>query len=313
MKNVLVTGGAGFIGSHVVDLLIDRGYNVTIVDNMSMGREANLHPDAYFVKMDIRDNTVHSLWAEKKFELMVHTAAQMNVRASVEDPCFDADVNLVGLLNLLEAGRKNGLKRVVFTSTGGAAYDDEVEFPTPETAPARPVSPYGIGKIASELYLNYYLKQYGISYGALRLGNVYGPRQNPFGEAGVIAIFATMLLKGKQPTINGDGLQTRDYVYCGDVARALVTALEAEFSDVCNIGTSIETNVVELFDLIRDAAGSDYERKHGPAAPGEVRRSCLANGKAKAVFGWEPEKDLKSGIEETVEFFKRFEKDETVR
>ena len=273
--NVLVTGGAGFIGSHVADRLLASGHQVSILDNLSTGRDANLLPDVPFYKMDIRDKDVHDLWEEKKFDAMMHLAAQMDVRKSVEDPSYDADVNLRGLLNLMEAGRKSGLKKIVFAFSGGAGYDDSVPFPTPETVPARPVSPYGIAKISSDLYLNYYHVQYGIPFVALRLGNVYGPRQNPFGEAGVIAIFSNRLLKGEPAKINGDGLQTRDYVFCKDIARAFALGLNYDKVDTFNIGTAIETDVVHLFNLIREAASSQQTPEHIEGKPGEVRRSCL--------------------------------------
>jgi len=310
---VLVTGGAGFIGSHVVDLLIEDGHAVTILDNLSTGRRANLHPDATFIEMDIRSSEVHSLWEGERFEAMIHLAAQMDVRKSVENPAFDADNNILGLLNLMEAGRRYGLRRVVFSSSGGAGYDDSVPFPTPETVPPRPVSPYGIAKISSELYLNYYRHAYGVSYTALRLGNVYGPRQNPFGEAGVIAIFSRYLLEGKQPVINGDGRQTRDYVFCRDVARAMMLALNSDVNDSFNVGTSRETSVVELFDLINAASGARVERQFGPGKPGEVTRSCLSYSKIEEELGWKPQMPLEKGIAETVRFFERQLKDENAR
>ncbi len=303
---ILLTGGAGFIGSHVADLLFAQGHDVVVLDNLSTGRLSNVPEGATFVEMDIRSDEVDAFWEQHKFEAMVHCAAQMNVRFSVEDPMFDSDVNIRGILNLLEAGRKHGLKKVVFTSTGGAAYDDNGPFPTPESTPAYPVSPYGIAKVATELYLRYYKIQYGIDYVALRLGNVYGPRQNPLGEAGVVAIFSRRMLEDQQAFINGDGLQTRDYVFCKDVARAILLGLESTKTGVFNIGTSIETNVVELFRLVCDAAASTMEEKHASAAPGEVRRSCLDASLAQAELGWKPEVSLKDGIDQTVEFFRSF-------
>lgn len=313
MKKILLTGGAGFIGSHVADWLLDHHYEVTVLDNLCTGKKSNLPASVELVEMDIRDQAVHSLWEERKFNSLIHLAAQMDVRKSVEDPLYDSDVNIRGSINLLEAGRKNGLERVIFTSTGGAGYDDNVPFPTPETAPSNPVSPYGIGKITTEHYLRYYRKEYGISFVALRLSNVYGPRQNPHGEAGVIAIFSRKLLEGKQPVIYGDGLQTRDYVFCKDVASAIGTALESDKSDIFNIGTSVETSVVQLFDLIREHAGSDLPVKHAPARGGEVRRSVLDYTKAVKEIGWTPRVQLDRGIRETVEFFSRQIKDPLAR
>ncbi|HEB83522.1 MAG TPA: NAD-dependent epimerase/dehydratase family protein, partial [Bacteroidetes bacterium] len=291
--NILLTGGAGFIGSHVGDMLIADGHQVTILDDLSTGRRSNVPPGAEFIEEDIRSRSIHALWADRRFDTLVHLAAQMDVRKSVKDPVFDADVNIRGTLNLVEAGRENGLGRVVFTSTGGAGYDDNVPFPTPETVPARPVSPYGIAKIATEMYLRYYHLEHSIPYVALRLGNVYGPRQNPHGEAGVIAIFSQRLLAGQTALINGDGLQTRDYVYVGDVADAVRRALSYNGVGSLNVGTSIETSVVELFRMIRDAAGVDVEEVHGPGKPGEVRRSCLANDLIRREMGWEPRVPLR--------------------
>ncbi len=311
--NILLTGGAGFIGSHVADQLLERGHEVTIVDNLVTGRRSNPPVEVEFIEMDIRSGEIADLWAERKFEGMIHLAAQMDVRKSVEDPCFDADVNIRGSLHLMETGRANGLKRVIFSSTGGAAYDDEVPFPTPETAPARPVSPYGIAKMTTEQHLRFYHREYGIPYMALRLGNVYGPRQNPHGEAGAVAIFSRKLLDGEEAVINGDGLQTRDYVYCDDAARALVEALENDEVGSFNVGTSTETNVVELFAMINHAAGADAPEKHGPAKPGEVRRSSLAIDLIKDTLGWEPVVGLREGIGRTVDFFRRQMDDPDIR
>ncbi len=310
---ILVTGGAGFIGSHVVDMLIEENHEVHVIDNLSTGVKSNLHEDAIFHEIDIRSDEVFELWEQERFEIMVHLAAQMNVRKSVEDPRFDADVNLLGMINLMEAGRKSGLKRVVFSSTGGAAYDDNVPFPTPETSPARPVSPYGIGKMATELYLNYYNKEYGIEYTALRLGNVYGPRQNPHGEAGVVSIFVERLLKGEKAIINGDGLQTRDYVFCKDVARAINLAINSNVVDYFNVGTSIETNVVDLFHAIKKSTSSNFPEKHGESMPGEVRRSSLDYNKIKKALQWKPLVSFSDGIAMTVEYFRRKLKDSSAR
>jgi len=306
--NILVTGGAGFIGSHVADRLIADGHEVTIVDDLSTGSRRNLPLPAQFIEMDIRDPKIRQLWAEHRFEVMCHLAAQMDVRKSVEDPLFDADVNIRGTLNLLEAGRCFGLKKVIFASSGGAGYDDFVPFPTPETIPPRPVSPYGIAKITTELHLRFYRREYGIDYIALRLGNVYGPRQNPFGEAGVIAIFSNRMLKGEPATINGDGLQTRDYIYVSDVVNAFILALSGEQNEEFNIGTGKETNVVELFQMICGACGTNTDEIHGPAKPGEVHRSCLANDKAARRLNWIPTVKLDDGVRRTVEFFRQQDK-----
>ncbi|RJO69633.1 MAG: NAD-dependent epimerase/dehydratase family protein [Myxococcales bacterium] len=302
---VLVTGGAGFIASHVADKLIAEGHRVAVLDNLITGRRSNAPPEARFFEMDIRDPAIAGLWAAERFEALVHAAAQMDVRKSVDDPRFDADVNLLGLINLMEAGRRHGLKRVVFTSTGGAAYDDTVPFPTSEAVWPRPVSPYGVAKMASEMYLYYYQSEYAVPALSLRFGNVYGPRQNPHGEAGVVAIFARRLLAGQACTINGDGKQTRDYVFVADVARAAVAALESEATGSFNVSTGVETDVVALYESIREAVGVSMAAAHGPAKSGEVRRSCLDNRKIKTALGWTPQAAVADGVARTVEFFRR--------
>ncbi|MBD3166467.1 NAD-dependent epimerase/dehydratase family protein [bacterium] len=301
--HILVTGGAGFIGSHICDALIANGHTVSVVDNLSTGTMDNLPDGVSFHKLDIRDSGVEALWAKERFDLMIHTAAQMDVRKSVEDPVYDADVNLKGTLQLLEAGRKNGLKKVVFLSSGGAGYDDSVPFPTPESVPMRPVSPYGIAKATTELHLRFYHIEYDIQYIALRLGNIYGPRQNPHGEAGVIAIFCNRLLQDQSVTIHGDGMQTRDYVYVGDVVRAVEAAMKTDFNGSLNIGTSVETNVVDLYQALRDASRIDKDPVHGPAKPGEVRRSCLDVSQAEAILGWKAQVPFHEGVKRTWEFF----------
>ncbi|MBZ0264890.1 NAD-dependent epimerase/dehydratase family protein [bacterium] len=301
---ILVTGGAGFIGSHVAELLLAEGHDISIIDDLSTGFERNLPSGAKFYQYDIRDRSFENIWQREKFEVMCHLAAQMNVRRSVEDPLFDADVNIRGTLNLLEIGRLHNLKKVIFASSGGAGYDDEVPFPTPETEPARPVSPYGIAKITTELHLRYYARDFGLSYVALRLGNVYGPRQNPHGEAGVVAIFSKLLLEGKSPVINGDGLQTRDYLYVDDVAQAFLRALKYSENDVFNIGTGEELNVNDIHSILSKVLNIESEAVHGPAKLGEVRRSCLAIKRARAELGWEPQMSVEEGFKKTLEYFR---------
>lgn len=314
MMNILITGGAGFIGSHVADVMLGEGHSVTVIDDLSAGKISNIPEGAEFVQMDIRDrDSVEKLWAEKKFDVMLHLAAQMDVRRSVADPIFDAQVNVIGLLTLLETGRKHGLKKVVFSSTGGAGYDDNVPFPTSEEVPANPVSPYGIAKNVSERYLGFYGRTYGLRWTALRLGNIYGPRQNPHGEAGVIAIFAKRLIEGHSPRINGDGLQTRDYVFVKDVARAFSLALKKDYQGFVNIGTSIETNVVQIAELLRSALDSEVMIEHGPEAPGEVRRSVLDITLAGKVLDWKPQVSVQEGIKTTAEFFIKQAADPDVR
>jgi UDP-glucose 4-epimerase len=313
-RKILVTGGAGFIGSHVADRMLEIGHEVTVVDDLSTGVRSNVPGAAEFIELDIRDaGRVENLFSEHRFDAMLHLAAQMDVRRSVADAVFDAEVNIFGLLNLLNAGEKYGLKRVIFSSTGGAGYDDDVPFPTPESEPANPVSPYGITKNTSERYLRFFGREHGLGWCALRLGNIYGPRQNPHGEAGVIAIFTRKLLDGGVPRINGDGLQTRDYVYVSDVVKAFELALESDVNDFFNIGTAKETSVVELYNQILKAAELHVKAEKGPPAAGEVRRSCLANDKAKEILGWSPEVSMAEGIRATVEFFRRQQQKPDVR
>ena len=239
-------------------------------------------------------------------EIIFHLAAQMDVRRSVADPAFDAQVNLVGFLNLIESARKHGLKRVIFSSTGGAIYGEQDEFPCNEDHPRRPVSPYGVAKLATEAYLFFYKVEYGIDYLALRFGNVYGPRQDPHGEAGVVAIFCGRILDGKPVTIYGDGTQTRDYVYVGDVVRAVVAAAKSSASGIAlNIGTGIETNVNDLYSTLAGIADFPTRAEHAAARPGEQKRSVISPARAEQELGWRPEKKLADGLEETFKYFKQ--------
>jgi len=301
---ILVTGGAGFIASHVADAFVAAGHQVSILDDLSSGKRGNLNAQATFYQLDVRDAAVTDVMRRERPEVLCHHAAQMDVRRSVADPIFDAQVNLVGLLNLLEQGRQHGLKRVLFSSTGGAIYGEQDVFPAPETHPTAPLSPYGVAKLASERYLFFYSVAYGISYVALRYGNVYGPRQNPHGEAGVVAIFAEKLLRGEQPVINGDGKQSRDYVYVGDLVRANLAALTSAFSGAVNLGTGIETDVNSIFRHLRTLCGSNAPEQHGPAKPGEQMRSVIDNALAQRVLGWRPQVSLEDGLRETVAFFR---------
>lgn len=308
-RKVLVTGGAGFIGSHVVDALLTEGADVHILDNLVTGKQENIPAAATFHKLDICSPDVVGIFERERFAAMVHLAAQMDVRKSVADPVFDANVNVLGLLNLLEAGRASGLQKVVFSSTGGAIYGEPSPSingggPQPESHPERPKSPYGITKLVSEHYLRFYEETYGLPSVALRFANVYGPRQNPHGEAGVVAIFTQRLLKGEQPTINGPGDQTRDYVFVGDVVRAVVSGLAHHGSAVVNIGTGIETDVNVLFGHLNCLTGSAAEEKHGAGMPGEQQRSVLDASHAAATLGWRAEVSLEDGLAATVEWFK---------
>jgi UDP-glucose 4-epimerase len=303
--NILVTGGAGFIASHIVDAYLAGGHQVTIVDNLSTGKRTNINPAAEFHNVDIRDaEALAKVITPGKFDVVNHHAAQMDVRRSVADPVYDASVNIVGVLTLLEASVKSGVKRVVFASSGGAIYGEQEVYPAPETHPTRPISPYGVAKLSTELYLFYYAAVHGLESVALRYANVYGPRQNPEGEAGVVAIFTTKMLKGEQPVINGDGGQTRDYVFVGDVVKANVLALKTTGFSVFNVGTGVETDVNGIFRTIEAATGSACKEIHGEAKMGEQRRSVLDATKLTTQLGWRPEVSLSEGLKKTVEFFR---------
>lgn len=300
---MLVTGGAGFIGSHIVDALIDRGHRVVVVDDLSTGFEENINPAAEFHALDIRSNEAAELIANENIGALYHLAAQMDVRRSTEDPVFDASVNVVGTLNLLQAAVEAKASQVVFASTGGAIYGEQEVFPAPEDHPARPVSPYGVSKLAAERYLFYFHTQYGLNATCLRFANVYGERQNPHGEAGVVAIFMNRLLRGETPVINGDGLQTRDYIHVSDVATANTAALGRSGFHIYNVGTGLETDVVTLYREIASALGDPREAEHGPAAPGEQRRSSVDATLLRTELGVSEPLLLSEGISRTAEWF----------
>lgn len=306
---ILVTGGAGFIGSHVVDEYIRLGHHVTVVDNLSTGRKQNVNSAAEFHEVDIRDAAnLRKIFDGNRFDVVNHQAAQMDVRRSVDDPVYDASVNLLGMLTLLEVCVKAGVKRVIFASSGGAIYGEQEYFPADELHPTRPISPYGVAKLTTEQYLYYYKSVHGIDYVSLRYANVYGPRQNPEGEAGVVAIFATRFLSGRQPVINGDGMQTRDYVFVGDVVRGNHLALDCKAPAVFNIGTGVETNVNQLFDQLRRLTNSQLEKQHGPAKKGEQLRSVLSSSLIEKTLGWKPLTTLDDGLRQTVEYFRTRER-----
>ncbi len=301
--NILVSGGAGFIGSHVVDALLRKDHKVHIVDNLSTGRHRNVPGGSLLFEKDIRSDEAGDLFREHEYEVLIHHAAQMDVRRSVEAPNFDADVNIRGLLNLMEAGVKNGLEKVIFASTGGAIYGEPAYTPQDLDHPLNPVSPYGVAKLAGEKYLSYYQEQYELETISLRYANVYGPRQNPHGEAGVVAIFARQLLTGEQPLIYGDGKQTRDYVYVDDVARANLAALSYGESGTFNVGTAHETSVNQLFEKMRDIADVSISKKYAPAKPGEQQRSVLGIERTGRVLDWEPQVSLDDGLCRTIGWF----------
>jgi UDP-glucose 4-epimerase len=301
---VLVTGGAGFIGSHVVDAYVTAGYEVIVVDNLCTGKRENLNPRARFVELDINDAATAELVRAERPDVLNHHAAQMDVRRSVADPLFDARTNVLGTIALLEAARVAGVGKVLFVSSGGAVYGEQETFPAPETHPTWPVSPYGVSKRSGELYCHFYQAEYGLPFVAFRYANVYGPRQDPHGEAGVVAIFSGRMLRGEPVTVNGDGKQTRDYVFVGDVARMSLLALERDATGPVNIGTAVETDVNRLAETMLDVSGSRSEVRHGPAKAGEQRRSVVDIRRAAEVFGWTPEVSLRDGLARTVEFFR---------
>ena len=297
---ILVTGGAGFVGSHVVDRCVEAGHGVAVVDDLSSGQRQQVNAAARLHVVDIRTPALDDVFRGEAPEAVVHLAAQASVGRSVANPQLDAEINVLGSLNLLECARRAGTRRFVYISTGGAGYGDTDVVPTPESHPTRPVSPYGTSKVAAELYLGCWEALHGLSGVVLRLANIYGPRQNPHGEAGVIAIFTDRLLRGEPCIINGDGLQTRDYVYVSDVAEAALRALERpQVTGPVNIGTGVETTVVALFEALRAAFGHGQSR-HGPARPGEQRRSLLDASRARQVLGWTARVGLDEGLRRTV-------------
>ncbi len=301
---ILVTGGAGFIASQIADVFIGEGHEVHILDNLSTGFEKNINPKARFIKSDISSPAILDIFKKENFDVVNHHAAQIDVRKSVSDPIFDANTNILGTINLLQACIKTGVKKFMFASTGGAVYGEQEYFPADEKHPTNPVSPYGITKLAIEKYLFFYKNEYGLNHTILRYANVYGPRQNPFGEAGVVAIFTSKLLKNENPIINGDGKQTRDYVFVEDVVKANVVALNSFSSNIYNVGTGIETSVNQLFEKLNESAGSKAAEKHGPSPKGEQARSVITSEKLYKEFQWKPSVKIDEGLRKTFESFK---------
>ncbi len=302
--NILVTGGAGFIGSHVTDVLVKQGHTVHVMDDLSSGIEENVDDSVRLFIVDIRSEDAAMLVEDHKYDVIIHHAAQMDVRRSVSDPAFDVEVNVLGLINLMEGGIRGGLRKIIFASTGGAIYGEPQSGPQDEQHAQQPLSPYGISKLTCEKLLHFYFNEYGIEYVALRYGNVYGPRQNAHGEAGVVAIFCERLLSRQSTIIHGDGLQTRDYVYVGDVAQANLAALHySENSTAFNIGTGIETDVVTLHTKLQQATGVDNPPVHGARKPGEQRRSVLDCAKAAQQLSWKPTTTLDQGLQKTADWF----------
>jgi len=303
---VLITGGAGFIGSHVADALILAGHTVAIVDDLSTGNRAWLPPKAAFYELDIRSEELGKVFAAERPDAVSHLAAQASVGRSVTDPAFDASVNIGGGLNLLDCCRRFDVRRMIYSSSGGAGYGDTDLIPTAEDHPTRPASPYGITKVAMEQYLEAWGALWGMNGLSLRYANVYGPRQNPQGEAGVVAIFCSRLLASQPLVINGDGFQTRDFVHVSDVAAANLLALErADVAGRVNIGTGVETSVNAICDGLSKAAGSRVETVHAPERPGEQRRSCLSPKLAERLLGWRPTVLLDDGLAQTLAHFRK--------
>jgi len=303
---VLVTGGAGFVGSHIVDRLLDASHAVHVLDNLSTGRRERVPAAARLHVCDLRDARLDAVVAATRPAVVVHVAAQAAVSRSVSDPQLDASVNVLGTIALLESCRRAGVPRAIYISTGGAAYGDTNVLPTPEDHPLRPASPYGISKVTAERYLEVWAALTGASGLTLRLANVYGPRQDPAGEAGVIAIFTSRLLSGSACVVNGDGEQTRDYVYVGDVADAVARAVASpEAKGIANIGTGVETSVNELYRRLARLTDVRRPAEHGPAKPGEQRRSVLDTTRARSLLGWSATTPLDEGLTQTVLWFQK--------
>ena len=303
--NILVTGGAGFIASHIADKYIAEGHKVVIVDDLSGGVKENINPKSKFYQIDIRSEELENVYKNENIDVVNHHAAQMDVRKSVADPKFDASINVIGGINVFEYARKYGVKKIIFSSTGGAIYGEQDYFPANEEHPTRPLSPYGITKLCTEKYLSYYKVVYNIDHVILRYANVYGPRQNPHGEAGVVAIFCSKMVKGDQPIINGDGKQTRDYTFVGDVVKANLLALNYNGSNIFNIGTGVESDVNELFAGLKRHLNPSCLEKHIPAKAGEQQRSVISSEKIGRELGWHPTVQLNEGLKLTAEYFKK--------
>lgn len=301
---VLVTGGAGFIGSHLVDRLVQEGHEVAIVDNLSTGKRRNLNRAARFFKLDIQSWRLERVFRNERPNIVMHLAAQMDVRKSVEDPIFDAQVNVLGMLNVLQQSIKHGVRKVVFSSSGGAIYGEQEIYPVPESHATRPLSPYGISKLCGEQYLSYYQRVSGLQIVSLRYANVYGPRQDPDGEAGVVAIFIQKLLNNEQAIVNGNGRQTRDFVYVEDVVEANLAVMGQETQGTYNVGTGEETSINDLLRILIAHTNSTCKEIHGPAKIGEQVRSVIDSNKLRQELSWDPKTELSEGLKRTVDYFR---------
>ncbi|HJT21426.1 MAG TPA: SDR family oxidoreductase [Nitrospira sp.] len=301
---VLVTGGAGFIGSHLVDRLVQEGHEVIVVDNLSTGKRRNLNRASRFYKLDIQGWRLERVFRNERPNVVMHLAAQMDVRKSVQDPIFDAQVNILGTLNVLEQSVKHGVRKIVFSSSGGAIYGEQDVYPAPESHSTKPLSPYGLSKLCGEQYLSYFQRVGGLQVVSLRYANVYGPRQDPEGEAGVVAIFIQKLLNNEQPVINGNGRQTRDFVFVEDVVEANLAVMGQEAEGIYNVGTGVETSINDLFRILVQHTGSTCKEVHGPAKKGEQARSVVDSSKLRQEMSWEPKMNLTDGLKRTVEYFR---------
>jgi UDP-glucose 4-epimerase len=301
---VLVTGGAGFIGSHVVDACVAAGNQVAVVDDLSTGKKTNLNPSAQFFQVDILNvEQLDAVFSSFRPEAICHLAAKANVRESMEKPVLYAEVNVIGSLNLLGLARRHGSKKVIYASTAGAVYGEPEYLPVDEAHPINPLDPYGASKHHVEHYLYQYHRNYGLDFTILRFPNVYGPRQDPFGEAGVVAIFTLAMLQGRQPVIYGTGEQERDFVYVGDIAQANVLALTRGSGEIYNLGSGVGVSINTVFNTIKEITHASCEEKHGPAKLGEVYRIYVNASKAAAGLGWQPETTLHEGLERTIAYF----------
>lgn len=301
---VLVTGGAGFIGSHLVDRLVQEGHEVIIVDNLVTGKRRNINRAARFYKLDVQSWRLERVFRNERPNVVMHLAAQMDVRKSVEDPMFDAQVNILGTLNVLQQAVKHGVRKVVFSSSGGAIYGEQETYPAPESHVTKPMSPYGLSKLCGEQYLFYYQRSSGIQVVSLRYANVYGPRQDPEGEAGVVAIFIQKMLNNEQAVINGNGRQTRDFVFVEDVVEANLAVMGQDTQGTYNVGTGVETSINDLFRILIQHTGSTCKEAHGPAKKGEQARSVIDSTRLRHELSWDPKADLSDGLKKTVEYFR---------
>jgi UDP-glucose 4-epimerase len=312
-RSALVTGGAGFIGSHLVDRLVDEGYRVVILDDLSTGKLKNLNHEATFHHLSIAQPTLMDVISRERPDLVFHLAAQSSVPRSVKDPILDNEVNVLGTLRLLEASRRAGVEKVIYSSTGGALYGEPEVVPCPDDAPVVPISPYGMSKYMGEQYLGFYSRQYRLNFTTLRYGNVYGPRQDPFGEAGVIAIFISAMLSGQRPRIFGDGNQTRDFVCVDDIVEANMAAIHRGHRSSLNIATGELTSVNQLYELLKETTGFRWDAEHGPARAGDVYRISLDCSRAQEELGWTPKTSLADGLARTVAYLRDTAQAEGVR